>query len=110
MGCLLDDLPRFSNRLTAFAEVIAARHLSRGSKCLRRPSLRSCSTEGSCVVSHLKVSRGVNNYFTGKHVSGERLTGCCSASAAVSRFEESGLRSSKMKFFADEIGSKVTIS
>ena len=42
--------------------------------------------------------------FTGKHGSGGRLTGCCSASAAVSRFEESGLRRSRMKFFADEIG------
>ena len=43
-------------------------------------------------------------------MSGWRLTGCCSASAAVSRFEESGLRRSKMKFFANEIGGKVIIS
>ena len=43
-------------------------------------------------------------------MSGGRLTGCCSASAAVSRFEESGLRRSKMKFLAGEIGDEVTIS
>ena len=39
-----------------------------------------------------------------------RLTGCWSASAAVSRFEESGFRRSRMKFFANEIGGKVTTS
>ena len=43
-------------------------------------------------------------------MSGGRVTGCCSASAAVSRFEESGLRRSRMKFFADEIGGEITIS
>ena len=58
----------------------------------------------------LSVSWGVNNYFLGKRVSGGQLTGCCSASAAVSRFEESGLRRSRMKFFADAIGGEVIIS
>ena len=51
---LLDALPRFPNRLTALAEVIAVRHIAHRSKCLRRPALRSCSTETSCVVRHFE--------------------------------------------------------
>jgi hypothetical protein len=54
--CLLAVLDRLPDpsRCIARAEEMAERHRARGSKCSRSPTARSCSVEGSCVVSHCK--------------------------------------------------------